>query len=70
MMDVLKRWKIPLNNCVALGVDNTNSNVGQHNSLKSRITTDNPSVFVAGCVCHILHNAAVRAVPVYQVIDR
>ena len=54
--DVFKTHGIPLSNCVSLGFDNTNSNVGCRNSLKTKITADNPSVYVAGCVCHILHN--------------
>lgn len=58
MIHVLDKNAIPLSNCVALGVDNTNSNIGQHNSLKTRITRENPSIHVAGCICHILHNSA------------
>lgn len=37
MKIVLDKFEVPLSNCVSLGVDNTNSNVGAHNSLKTRI---------------------------------
>lgn len=58
LTSVLDRFTIPLSNCVALGVDNTNGIVGAHNSLRTRITSENPSIHVAGCVCHTLHNSA------------
>ena len=44
----------------ALVVDNTNANIGEHNSLKSRALEKNHNIFSAGCPCHILHNAACR----------
>ena len=55
---VLQEHQIPLGNCLAIAVDNTNANVGAHNSLSSRLTADNPSIYTSGCVCHIIHNAA------------
>lgn len=66
--DVFKTHGIPLSNCVALGVDNTNSNVGCRNSLKTKITADNPSVYVAGCVCHILHNSGKKGGEILKVL--
>lgn len=67
MKDVIEGHGISLNQCVALGVDNTNSNMGDHNSMKSRITADNPSAFVIGCICHMLHNSAKKGGKVFQV---
>lgn len=55
---VLEDFKIPLDNCLAIAVDNTNANVGAHNSLSSRLTAANPSIYTSGCVCHMIHNAA------------
>lgn len=55
---VLGQFGVPLENCVAVAVDNTNANMGAHHSLKTLMTKDNPSVYFSGCVCHILHNAA------------
>ena len=45
-------------NAVSIGLDNTNSNMGNNNSLKSRILKKNPNCFVAGCNCHLSHLAA------------
>ena len=42
----------------ALGVDNTNANIGEHSSLKSKALEKNYNTFLAECSCHILHNAA------------
>ena len=54
----LERDGISWKNCVSMGVDNTNSNVGEHNSLKPRTLTKNPCCFIAGCCCHLAHLAA------------
>ena len=45
----------------ALGADNTNANIGEHNSLKSRVLEKNHNIFIAGCPCHILHNATCKS---------
>ena len=45
----------------ALGVDNTNANIGEHNSLKSRALEKNHNIFTAVCPCHVLHNAACKS---------
>ena len=45
----------------AFGVDNTNTNIGERNSIKSRVTAINPSIYFVGCPCHIIHNAAQKA---------
>ena len=45
----------------ALGVDNTNANIGEHNSLKSRALEKNNNTFIAGCPCHILDNATCKS---------
>ena len=44
-----------------LRVDNTNANIGSHNSLKTRAHQKNDEIVIAGCPCHILHNAAGNA---------
>ena len=45
----------------AYGVDNTNANIGEHNSFKSRALEKNHNIFIAGCPYHILHNAACKS---------
>ena len=44
-----------------LGIDNTNANIGEHNSVKSRAIEKNHNIFIAGWPCHILHNAACKS---------
>lgn len=59
--NTLTRFEIPWDNCVAFGIDNTNSNIGAKNSIKSRVTQGNPSIYFVGCPCHIIHNAAQKS---------
>ena len=54
----LKKQEVTWGNCISLGVDNTNTNVGEHNSIKSRALKENKSIFIAGCNCHLVHLAA------------
>ena len=61
----LQQYEIPWDNCTAFGVDNTNTNIGAKNSIKSRVTAINPSIYFVGCPCHIIHNAAQKAADAY-----
>ena len=45
----------------SIGLDNTNTNIGDHNSIKSRALERNPEIVISGCPCHILHNTASKA---------
>ena len=47
---------ISWDDCVGLGLDNTNANIG-HNSIKTRTKRTNPNIVICGYPCHILHNA-------------
>lgn len=58
--------KLPCDHCVAFGVDNTNSNIGAKNSIKSRVTQVNPSIYFVGCPCHIIHNAAQKSAEAFR----
>ena len=51
----LKKQEVTWGNCISLGVANTNTNVGEHNSIKLK---ENKSIFIAGCNCHLVHLAA------------
>ncbi|KAI4815627.1 hypothetical protein KUCAC02_005765 [Chaenocephalus aceratus] len=58
MNEVLEGHSIPWANSVALAVDNASVNLGDRNSIKSRVLDQNPSIYVLGCPCHIVHNNA------------
>ena len=47
--------------CLAIGLDNTNANIGDHNSIKPRAKEKKGSIVIVGCPCHILHNAWCKA---------
>lgn len=57
----MQQWEIPWKNCVAFGVDNASVNIGQRNSIMTRVHALNPGVLFVGCPCHMLHNAAQAA---------
>lgn len=59
--ELLERNSINWNYCVAIGLDNTNVNIGDHNSIKSRAKEKNEDIIAAGCPYHILHNAYGKA---------
>ena len=44
--------------CSTIGLDNTNVNVGEYNSIKSRARDKFVNQIVIGCPCHILHNTS------------
>uniref|UniRef100_H3AZH4 DUF4371 domain-containing protein n=1 Tax=Latimeria chalumnae TaxID=7897 RepID=H3AZH4_LATCH len=54
-------YRIPWRNCVALLVDNAAVNVGKNNSLSVCFKVKNESIYVNGCPCRVLHNAAQHA---------
>ncbi len=60
---------VSLENCISIGLDNTNSNVGEHNSVKSRVLENNPNCFIAGCSCHLAHLAAGKGVAAYASVS-
>ena len=62
----LKRDGLDWDNFVSIGLDNTSTNMGYKNSIKSRILHKNLSVFVAGCSCHLAHLAAGSGGKAYQ----
>ena len=47
--------------CTSIGVDNTNVNIGEQNSVRSRALLKNNRIIIVGCPCHILHNASEKA---------
>ena len=63
----LENFDISWNRCVSFGVDNTNVNIGQRNSIKTRVHHYNPSVYFVGCPCHMVHNTASKASDSFEV---
>ena len=51
-------------------MDNTNTNIEAKNSIKSRVTEINPSVYFVGCPCHIIHNAAQKAAEIFADVSQ
>jgi hypothetical protein len=48
----ISSYQIPLENWVAVGVDNTNVNIGKNNSIMTRVKAKNDAVYFSGCQCH------------------
>ena len=44
-----------------MGLDNTNTNIGNRNSIKTKALEKNPTIKFSGCPYHVLHNAAMEA---------
>ena len=66
IQEVLDKHDILWDNCVGMGLDNTSVNLGCHNSIKTRIKSKNPAVYVMGCPCHIVHNIAGKASDAFE----
>ena len=49
----------------AIGLENTNANIREHNSIESRAIEKNPDIVISGCPCHILHNASSEVVDAF-----
>ena len=59
--DLFSKFHLHWEYVTSTGVDNTNSNIGRHNSIASRPKEKNKEIIVAGCPCHVLHNTAGKA---------
>ena len=54
----------------AIGVDNTNENIGTRNSIKTRGLAKNKEIVIAGWTCHILHIVAGKAADAFAETSR
>ena len=54
-------YNIQRDHYIGIGLDSTNANIGERNSIKSRARQKNDNIIIAGCPCHILHNASSKA---------
>ena len=55
--EVRDAFSLDWDNCVTYSSDNTNSMIGQRNSLLQKIENeqDDPKIFDFGCPCHLAH---------------
>ncbi|XP_026732235.1 uncharacterized protein LOC113497004 [Trichoplusia ni] len=58
MISSLKANDIPLENLLGFGCDSASNNVGDYNSIISRLRQECPGVILMKCVCHSLHRAS------------
>ena len=66
---ILTKDGLDWDNIVSTGLDNTNANIGNKYSIKSRILEKNASCFIAGCNCHLSHLAAGRGGSTYSAVS-
>ena len=59
--NLFERYNIQWDHCMGIVLDNTNANIGERNSTKSQACQKNDDIIIAGCPCHILHNAPSKA---------
>ena len=53
--DVFKSDDLDWDSIVSVGLDNTSTNKGSRNSLRTRILAENPQTFIAGYIIFIFH---------------
>ena len=61
IIETLNNYNIPHNNMIGFAADGTNSMMGEHNSVSSRLRRFIPKIVIFKCVCHSLHIAASEA---------
>ena len=62
----LKTIQIPWEYCLAIGVDNKNTNIGDHKSIKSCILQKNSTIIMSDCTCCILGKASCKAASLFS----
>ena len=61
VMEILHKHNIPCENFVGFAGDGTNSMMGEHNSVRSRLIQYLPGITVFKCICHSIHICASEA---------
>ena len=69
MKEAFRKHNLQWTNCVGVSMDNTAVNMGKRNSIMTRVSCENPTVYVMGCPCHIVHNTAVKAADVFESVS-
>ena len=65
----LAKDRLDWDNIVSVCIDNTNVNINNKSSIKSRILEKNASYIIVVCNCHILHLAAGRGGSAYSAVS-
>lgn len=61
ILNELKSYDIPLENCLSLGVDNAPVMVGMKAGVAGILKKEMPHLFVQGCLCHLINLAAEKS---------
>ena len=62
----LKTIQIPWEYCLAIGVDNKNTNIGDHKSIKSFTLQKNSTIIMSDCACCILGKASCKTASLFS----
>ena len=65
----LRKNELSWDMVTSIGLDNTNANIGDHNSIKSRALERNPEIVISGYPCHVLHNPDSKAADAFAAIS-
>ena len=68
--DILTKNGVQWKNCTSLGLNNTNTNIGNQNFIKTKALEKNPTVKISGCPCHVLHSTAMKASATFAKITK
>ena len=66
----LAKNDVQWNNCTSLGLDNTDANIGNRNSIKTKDLEKNPTIKISGYPCYVIHNAATKASTAFAKITK
>ena len=66
----LRENRVDWKNCVVIGLDNTEVNVGKKNPIMTQVLAKNKNLFINGCPCHIIRNTANKAAERFSEVPR
>ena len=58
ILSELKKFDIPISNCISLSTDNAPVMVGSKNGVAANLKKHNPNMHIMGCICHLINIAA------------
>ena len=66
----LRSNEIDWSNCVRLSLQNTSSNLGRRNSIKTRVQEVNNLIYINGSPLHIVHNTGNKGAKMFMLANR